>query len=162
MTNKNVQTLKRAVQIFPKESANYSSYLNQDYCVVRTPQRMEQYFFSERVNSCGESTIEYHNDIYLMFHADKLDTSTKQALMEKLQAQPPTDPIRQLSDRLTPEQMCQFVKSRYCQSLSELRAYTAQLQNLTDAELKSYFNSLKPADTDAGDAGDAGSGGSSD
>lgn len=159
MTTKNVQFLKRAVQVFPKVAANYSSYLNQDYCVVRTPQRMEQYFFSERVNSCGEPTIEYHNDIYLMFHADKLDTSTKQALMEKLQAQPPTDPIRQLSDRLTPEQMCQFVKSRYCQSLSELRAYTAQLQNMTDAELKSYMDS-STAVTDTGDSGDTGSGSS--
>lgn len=162
MTNKNVQTLKRAVQVFPKVAANFSSLLNQDYCVVRTPQRMEQYFFSQRVNSCGEPTIEYHNDIYLMFHDEKLDTSTKKALLEKIQAQPPTDPIRQLSDRLSPEQMCQFVKSRYCQSLSELRAYTAQLQNLTDVELKSYINSLKPADTDAGDTGGAGSGGSSE
>ena len=159
MTSKNVQTLKRAVQVFPKVAANYSSRLNQDYCVVRTPQRMEQYFFSKHVDSCGEEHIEYHNDIYLMFHADKLDTSTKQALMEKLQAQPPTDPIRQLSDRLSPEQMCQFVKSRYCQSLSELRAYTAQLQRMTDVELKSYMDSLKSTDT-AGDAGDAGSGSS--
>ena len=161
MSSKNIQTLKRAVQVFPKVTANYSSHLNQDYCIVRTPQRMEQYFFSQRVNSCGEPTIEYHSDIYLMFHADKLDTSTKQALMEKLQAQPPTDPIRQLSDRLTPEQMCQFVKSRYCQSLSELRAYTAQLQRMTDTELKSYMDSMKPVDnTDSGAAGDAGSAGS--
>ena len=159
MTSTNLPILKRAVQVFPKVAANYSSYLNQEYCVVRTPQRMEQYFFKERVNSCGESTIEFHNDIYLMFHADKLDTSTKQALMEKLQAQPPTDPIRQLSDRLTPEQMCQFVKSRYCQSLSELRAYTAQLQNMTDVELKSYMDSLKSTDA-AGDSGDAGDSGS--
>lgn len=162
MTNKNIQILKRAVQVFPKVAANYSSYLNQDYCVVRTPQRMEQYFFSDRVNSCGESTIEYHTDIYLMFHAEKLDTSTKKALLEKIQAQPPTDPIKQLSDRLTPEQMCRFVKSRYCQSLSELRAYTAQLQQMTDVELKSYVDSLKPADTDAGVSGDAGGGDSSE
>ena len=162
MTNKNVQTLRRAVQFFPKVSANYSSYLNQDYCVVRTPQRMEQYFFSKRVNSCGEPVVEYHTDIYLMFHADKLDTSTKKALLEKIQAQPPTDPIKQLSDRLTPEQMCRYVKSRYCQSLSELRAYTAQLQQMTDVELKSYIDSLKPADTVPGDSGDAGDGGSSE
>lgn len=161
MTTKNIQTLKRAVQVFPKVAANYSSRVNQDYCVVRTPQRMEQYFFSQRVNSCGELTIEYHSDIYLMFHSDKLDMSTKQALMEKLQAQPPTDPIRQLSDRLTVEQMCQFVKSRYCQSLSELRAYTAQLQRMTDTELKSYMDSLKPVDdTDSGVSGDSGSGSS--
>ncbi|QIR82325.1 internal scaffolding protein [Chicken microvirus mg7_1] len=162
MTNKNIQTLKRAVQIFPKVAANYSSYLNQDYCVVRTSQRMEQYFFAKRVTSQGEQIIEYHNDIYLMFHADKLDTSTKQALMEKIQAQPPIDPIRHLSDRLSPEQMCQFVRSRYCQSLSELRAYSAQLQRMTDAELNSYMGSFKPADTGAGDAGDTGSGGSSE
>lgn len=161
MTSKNIQTLKRAVQVFPKKSAGYSSHVNQDYCVVRTPQRMEQYFFSNRVTSCGDEIIEFHNDIYLMFHADKLDTSTKHALMEKLQAQPPTDPIRQLSDRLTPEQMCRFVKSRYCQSLSELRSYTAQLQRMTDVELKSYMDSLKPnTTTDSGATGDSGSAGS--
>ena len=159
MTNKNVQTLKRAVHVFPKVAANFSSRLNQDYCVVRTPQRMEQYFFSERVNSCGEHVTEYHNDIYLMFHDEKLDTSTKKALLEKIQSQPPTDPIRQLSDRLPPEQMCKFVKSRYCQSLSELRAYTAQLQNMTDVELKSYMDSLKSTDA-AGDSGDTGGSGS--
>lgn len=161
MVSKNVQSLKRAVQVFPKRSAGYSSHLNQDFCVVRTPQRMEQYFFSQRVNSRGESFIEFHNDVYLMFHADKLDTSTKRALMEKITAQPPTDPIRQLSDRLTAEQMCRFVKSRYCQSLSELRTYTTQLQKMTDVELKSYVDSLKPTgDEDTGGSGAAGPAGS--
>lgn len=149
--------LKCAIQIYCKPDTGYSSHIDVDYSVVRTPQRMEQYFFTERKNSCGESIIEYHSDIWLMFHAEKLDTSTKQALIEKLKSQPPTDPVRQLADKLSDDQLLQFVKSRYCQSLSEVRQYASAISRMYNGEFQRYVDSLKPAEPAPAPGSDSGS-----
>lgn len=112
--------------------------------VYRTPQSFEHLLFEESLcPQTGEKIINFRNDIYLMFHQEKLDRQTSEALFSKIQALPKDDPVRFLSNRLSKQQLCQFVKSRYCQSMSELRTYAEQINNMLETEFSDFKASLQ-------------------
>lgn len=117
--------------------------------VYRTPQSFEHLLFEESLcPQTGEKVINYRNDIYLMFHQERLDRQTTEALFSKIQSYPSDDPVRQLSNRLSKQQLCQFVKSRYCQSMSELRTYAEQINNMLEAEFSGFKASLQNTEPD--------------
>lgn len=111
--------------------------------VYRTPQSFEHLLYEESLcPQTGEKVINYRNDIFLMCHQEKLDRQSSEALFSKIQAMPKDDPVRQLSNRLSKQQLCQFVKSRYCQSMSELRTYAEQINNMLESEFSDFKASL--------------------
>lgn len=85
---------------------------------------------------CGTS-VRYVSDVSLLFNQQRLDRMSLQALKEKIDehAQLGNDGLASIRSKLTDEQLSQFVKSRYIQSLSELRQWTTYLEKNFESEV---------------------------
>lgn len=75
-----------------------------------------------------DECVSYVNDVSLIFNQQRLDKQSLRALSEKLDMLPSRSPLAQLRKKMSDEQLHRFVKSRYCQSMSELEAYSKYLE----------------------------------
>lgn len=102
----------------------------------------------------GKSAIvKFIDDVYMLFNQQRLDSSSVEALVNSLnRTRPADDPLASIRAKLTDKQLCQFVKSRFIQTRSELLSYTQyidsnyeQLRSELDAQIAQQSASEPPA-----------------
>lgn len=84
-----------------------------------------------------DECVSYVNDVSLVFNQQRLDKQSLRVLSEKLDMLPARSPLAQIRKKMSDDQLHKFVKSRYCQSMSELEAYSKYLEVEFNNELKS-------------------------
>lgn len=90
-------------------------------------------FCFERLEVNGEEVVTLTSDIYMLFNQQRLDKMTKDRLLSYFENLSVNEPkMRELRSRLTDDQLCSFVKSRFIQSPSELMAWSQYLMNSQD------------------------------
>ena len=139
-------------------SSNASKVLDTKLCNFYVPSPVEfSYIEKTSYPDKMEATI-IQTDIAMLFNQQRLDKMTSSALVEYLDHT--TNWRKQVNiGKYSPEQLSMFVKSRYCQSPSELIAWSeyldanydrlsAEMQSMLDEQkLQSQLN--KPEDTPA-------------
>lgn len=81
----------------------------------------------------GVKSIRCSSDIYMLFNQQRLDRMSRERLVtyfDKLSVNEPK--MRELRSKLSDDQLCSFVKSRFIQSPSELMAWSQYLMSSQD------------------------------
>lgn len=91
------------------------------------------------VRDNGNGSVTILSDVDLLFNQQRLDKMNRTALLDQLQgSQFRQDPVlSELRSKVPDEYILKFVKSRYIQSPSELRNWSAYLERTYSAELAS-------------------------
>lgn len=90
-------------------------------------------FCFERLEVHGEEVVTLTSDIYMLFNQQRLDKMTKDRLLAYFENLSVNEPkMRELRSKLTDDQLCSFVKSRFIQSPSELMAWSQYLMSSQD------------------------------
>lgn len=91
----------------------------------------------------ASKSIRVTSDIYMLFNQIRLDNMTRTQLLAHVQNMVTREPsLASLKSKLTDDQLCSVVKSRYIQTPSELLSYSKYLNSLADQELQAYLASL--------------------
>lgn len=104
------------------------------------------------VQDLGNGNCRYLSDVDLLFNQERLDRMSLQALQQKLNEQVHygDNGLSELRKNIRDEDLHLFIKSRYIQSLSELRSwsgYLAERYGDTVTGIRNYLASLqKPAE----------------
>lgn len=106
---------------------------------------VEMFYTDVQLDCEGKPVTILQTDIAMLFNQQRLDKMTSQALVDYLSQS--TNMMKQGNlGKYTPEQLSQFVKSRYCQSPSELAAwidYLDQNYNELSQELQAQVDAAK-------------------
>lgn len=90
-------------------------------------------FCFERLDKNGTEVVTLTSDIYMLFNQQRLDRMSKDRLLAYFENLSVNDPkMCELRSKLTDDQLCSFVKSRFIQSPSELMAWSQYLMNSQD------------------------------
>ena len=90
-------------------------------------------FCFERLDKNGTEVVTLTSDIYMLFNQQRLDRMSKDRLLAYFENLSVNEPkMRELRSKLTDDQLCSFVKSRFMQSPSELMAWSQYLMNSQD------------------------------
>lgn len=111
---------------------------------LRQPSLVEDFYkqsFSTPHGSCD--AVCFRTDVYMLFNQDRLDRMTQSQLSTWLDNQAPTDSLISLRNQMSDAQLHQFIKSRYIQSPSELKAWASYIETQFGTELAK----LQPAET---------------
>lgn len=111
---------------------------------LRQPSLVEDFYkqsFPTPHGSCD--AVCFRTDVYMLFNQDRLDRMTQSQLSTWLDNQAPTDSLISLRNQMSDAQLHQFIKSRYIQSPSELKAWASYIETQFGAELAK----LQPAET---------------
>lgn len=106
----------------------------------------------------ASKSIRVTSDIYMLFNQIRLDNMTRTQLLNHVQNMVTREPsLASLKSKLTDDQLCSILKSRYVQTPSELLSYSKYLNSLADQELQAYLASLPndPADINDPDSKDS-------
>lgn len=86
----------------------------------------------------GIEVVTLTSDIYMLFNQQRLDRMSKDRLLTYFENLSVNEPkMRELRSKLSDEQLCSFVKSRFIQSPSELMAWSQYLMNSQDEMIAS-------------------------
>lgn len=125
---------KRRLEPFQEEFKPYnisSKDLRQSEFLENSP--VNEFCF-ERLEVNGNEVVTLTSDIYMLFNQQRLDRMSKDRLLAYFESLSVTDPkMRELRSKLSDDQLCSFVKSRFIQSPSELMAWSQHLMNSQDA-----------------------------
>lgn len=98
--------------------------------VVKSP--VNEFMFQE-YDTGGEKSVRLTSDIYMLFNQQRLDRMSNERLLAYFEGLSVREPkLRELRSKLTDEQLCSFVKSRFIQSPSELMAWSQYLMSSQD------------------------------
>lgn len=90
-------------------------------------------FCFERLDKNGTEVVTLTSDIYMLFNQQRLDRMSKDRLLAYFENLSVNEPkMCELRSKLSDEQLCSFVKSRFIQSPSELMAWSQYLMNSQD------------------------------
>lgn len=90
-------------------------------------------FCVEKLEVNGVETVILTSDIYMLFNQQRLDKMTKDRLLAYFENLSVNEPkMRELRSKLSDDQLCSFVKSRFIQSPSELMAWSEYLMSSQD------------------------------
>jgi hypothetical protein len=90
-------------------------------------------FCVDKLEVNGVETVVLTSDIYMLFNQQRLDRMSKDRLLSYFENLSVNEPkMRELRSKLTDEQLCSFVKSRFIQSPSELMAWSQYLMSSQD------------------------------
>ena len=90
-------------------------------------------FCFERLEVNGEEVVTLTSDIRMLFNQQRLDKMSKDRLLAYFENLSVNEPkMRELRSKLSDEQLCSFVKSRFIQSPSELMAWSQYLMSSQD------------------------------
>lgn len=90
-------------------------------------------FCFERLEVSGNEVVTLTSDIYMLFNQQRLDRMSKDRLLAYFENLSVTDPkMSELRSKLSDDQLCSFVKSRFIQSPSELMAWSQYLMSSQD------------------------------
>lgn len=84
-----------------------------------------------------DGSVKVLSDVDLLFNQERLDRMSKNALLERINqaVQAGDSQLSEIKKNLSDEDLQKFIKSRYIQSLSELRQWTHYLTTTYAAEL---------------------------
>lgn len=90
-------------------------------------------FMFQEVEVSGKNTLRVTSDIYMLFNQQRLDRMSKERLISYFESLSVNEPkLRDLRSKLSDDQLCSFVKSRFIQSPSELMAWSQYLMSSQD------------------------------
>lgn len=90
-------------------------------------------FCLERLDKNGTEVVTLTSDIYMLFNQQRLDRMSKDRLLAYFKDLSVNEPkMRELRSKLSDDQLCSFVKSRFIQSPSELMAWSQYLMSSQD------------------------------
>lgn len=90
-------------------------------------------FCFERLDKNGTEVVTLTSDIYMLFNQQRLDRMSKDRLLAYFENLSVNEPkMRELRSKLSDEQLCSFVKSRFIQSPSELMSWSQYLMSSQD------------------------------
>lgn len=90
-------------------------------------------FCIERLEVNGEEVVTLTSDIFMLFNQQRLDRMSKDRLLAYFENLSVNEPkMRELRSKLSDEQLCSFVKSRFIQSPSELMSWSQYLMSSQD------------------------------
>lgn len=90
-------------------------------------------FMFQEIEVSGKKTLRVTSDIYMLFNQQRLDRMSKERLISYFESLSVNEPkLRDLRSKLSDDQLCSFVKSRFIQSPSELMAWSQYLMSSQD------------------------------
>lgn len=90
-------------------------------------------FCFDRLDKNGTEVVTLTSDIYMLFNQQRLDRMSKDRLLAYFENLSVNEPkMRELRSKLSDEQLCSFVKSRFIQSPSELMSWSQYLMSSQD------------------------------
>lgn len=90
-------------------------------------------FCYERLEVNGNEVVTLTSDIYMLFNQQRLDRMSRERLVAYFENLSVNEPkMRELRSKLSDEQLCSFVKSRFIQSPSELMSWSQYLMSSQD------------------------------
>ena len=124
---------KRRVEPYQEEIRPYNispKELKQSEFLENSP--VNEFCF-ERLDKNGTEVVTLTSDIYMLFNQQRLDRMSKDRLLSYFENLSVSEPkMRELRSKLSDEQLCNFVKSRFIQSPSELMAWSQYLMSSQD------------------------------
>lgn len=124
---------KRRLEPYQEEFKPYnisSKDLRQSEFLENSP--VNEFCF-ERLEVNGNEVVTLTSDIYMLFNQQRLDRMSKDRLLAYFDNLSVTDPkMSELRSKLSDDQLCSFVKSRFIQSPSELMAWSQYLMSSQD------------------------------
>lgn len=124
---------KRRVEPYQEEIRPYNispKELKQSEFLENSP--VNEFCF-ERLDKNGTEVVTLTSDIYMLFNQQRLDRMSKDRLLSYFENLSVSEPkMRELRSKLSDEQLCSFVKSRFIQSPSELMAWSQYLMSSQD------------------------------
>ncbi|WP_419556351.1 hypothetical protein [Phocaeicola sp.] len=125
--------IKRRIEPYQEDAKPYSvssKELSQSEFVENSPLNE---FCIDKLEVNGVETIVLTSDIYMLFNQQRLDRMTKDRLLAYFENLSVNEPkMRELRSKLSDDQLCSFVKSRFIQSPSELMAWSQYLMSSQD------------------------------
>lgn len=90
-------------------------------------------FCCDRLDVNGKEVVTLTSDICMLFNQQRLDRMSKDRLLSYFENLSVNEPkMRELRSKLSDDQLCSFVKSRFIQSPSELMAWSQYLMSSQD------------------------------
>lgn len=124
---------KRRLEPYQEEFKPYnisSKDLRQSEFLENSP--VNEFCF-ERLEVNGNEVVTLTSDIYMLFNQQRLDRMSKDRLLAYFENLSVTDPkMSELRSKLSDDQLCSFVKSRFIQSPSELMVWSQYLMSSQD------------------------------
>lgn len=124
---------KRRVEPYQEEVRPYNvspKELKQSEFLENSP--VNEFCF-ERLDKNGTEVVTLTSDIYMLFNQQRLDRMSKDRLLSYFENLSVSEPkMHELRSKLSDEQLCSFVKSRFIQSPSELMAWSQYLMSSQD------------------------------
>lgn len=97
------------------------------------PSPLHDFMFQE-IECAGNKSIRVTSDIYMLFNQQRLDKLTRAQFVEYFDNLSVSEPkMSDLRKKMTDDQLCSFVKSRFIQTPSELMAWSQYLMSSQDA-----------------------------
>lgn len=125
--------IKRRIEPYQEDVKPYnvsSKELSQSEFVENSPLNE---FCVDKLEVNGVETIVLTSDIYMLFNQQRLDRMSKDRLLAYFENLSVNEPkMRELRSKLSDDQLCSFVKSRFIQSPSELMAWSQYLMSSQD------------------------------
>ena len=126
---------------------------------LRTKSPVED-FYCDKVKPvhASDMAVCYRNDIYMVLNQHRLDTMTLSQFSDWLDHDQTASQFASLRSKLSDEQLHQFIKSRYLQHPSELRAWQTYLDSCAQQEVDKINAAIKAqADKEVAAAADGAS-----
>lgn len=124
---------KRRVEPYQEEIKSYnisSKDLRQSEFLENSP--VNEFCF-DRLDVNGKEVVTLTSDICMLFNQQRLDRMSKDRLLSYFENLSVNEPkMRELRSKLSDDQLCSFVKSRFIQSPSELMAWSQYLMSSQD------------------------------
>lgn len=129
---------KRCVEPYQEEIKPYnisSKDLRQSEFLENSP--VNEFCF-DRLDVNGKEVVTLTSDICMLFNQQRLDRMSKDRLLSYFENLSVNEPkMRELRSKLSDDQLCSFVKSRFIQSPSELMAWSQYLMSSQDEMIAS-------------------------
>ena len=129
-----------ADRALPKACSSCMAYVTS----IRDKSPVESFYKDEHEVPLGGKAVTYRNDIYMVLNQRRLSAMTLSQFSEYLDHDRSDSQLQSIRDKMTDEQLFKFTKSRYIQSIGELRAWSDYLESEYASELgnlKSAINS---------------------
>lgn len=141
---------KRRVEPFQEEFKPYnisSKDLRQSEFLENSP--VNEFCF-ERLEVNGNEVVTLTSDIFMLFNQQRLDRMSKDRLLAYFENLSVIDPkMSELRSKLSDDQLCSFVKSRFIQSPSELMAWSQYLMSSQDEMIAAAAAETQAEETQA-------------
>lgn len=96
------------------------------------PSPVNDFIFQEHEVD-GVVSVRCSSDIYMLFNQQRLDRMSRESLVKYFGELSVTEPkMKELRSKLSDDQLCSFVKSRFIQTSSELMAWSQYLMSSQD------------------------------